>query len=207
MKQRRLTFLIDRPGVAARLALACLLTAPVIGCASPDPTYYTLAVVAGTALPGPAMSIEVRRPGLAGYLDRSDVVLRSADYRLDVNSQMRWAEPLGDMVGRVLAQDIGQRLPGSSVFTEAGAISAVPDLRVEVDVERFDADAGGTVVLEAELALERGVTHRPLAARHVRLTAPAGPGAGGLAASLSGLLGGLADQVATDARKADLPGA
>ena len=63
----------------------------------PDPTYYTLDVVPGTPLPGAPLSVEVRRPGLAGYLDRSDVVLKSADYTLAVNSQIRWAEPLGDM--------------------------------------------------------------------------------------------------------------
>ena len=170
-------------------------------CASPDPTYYTLQVVPGTALPGPRVTIEVRRPGLAGYLDRSDIVLKSASYKLDVNSQLRWAEPLGDMIGRVLSQDLSQRLPGAAVFTESGAITADPTMRLEVDILDFDAEASGDVVLTAEVALERGTTHAPLSTRHVSLTAqPGGPGAGNLAAALSGLLGQLADQVAGDVR-------
>ncbi len=185
-----------------RTALVFCLLLGVAGCSSPDPTYYTLIAVPGTALPGPAVSVEVRRPGLAGYLDRSDIVLKSASYKLAVNSQLRWAEPLGDMVGRVLSEDLSQRLPGSSVFSESGAISAQPGVRVEVDVLRFDADASGAVVLQAQVAVERGTTHQPLATRHVALTAqPGGPGATELAASLSGLLGGLADQVAGDIRK------
>ncbi len=185
-----------------RVLGVCLLVC-VAGCSSPDPTYYTLDPVPGTALPGPAVSVEVRRPGLAGYLDRSDIVLKSASYKLAVNSQLRWAEPLGDMIGRVLSEDLSQRLPGSSVFSESGAISAEPGVRVEVDVLRFDADASGAVMLQAEVAVERGTTHEPLATRHVALSAqPGGPGATELAASLSGLLGGLADQVAGDIRNA-----
>jgi uncharacterized lipoprotein YmbA len=153
-------------------------------------------------VPGGPATIEIRRPGLAGYLDRSDVVLKSADYRLDVNSQLRWAEPLGDMIGRVLAQDLGQRLPGTAVFSQSGAITADPSMRVEVDILTFDADASGTVTLAAELAIERGTTHQPLAARHVSLTAqPAGPGAAAQAAAMSSLLGQLADQVAGEVRR------
>jgi uncharacterized lipoprotein YmbA len=189
--------------VIPRLALAFALA----GCASSDPTYYTLQPAPGTPHPGPHLSIEIRRPGLAGYLDRSDVVLKSADYKLNVNSQIRWAEPLGDMIGRILAQDLSQRLPDSSVFTESGAISADPALRLEVDILNFDTDAAGAVVLNAQIALERGTTHSPLATRHVSLTAqPAGPGAGELAAALSGLLGQLTDEVAEDIGRQALPG-
>ncbi len=180
----------------------CLLFL-LAGCSSPDPTYYTLNQVPGATLSGPVVSVEVRRPGLAGYLDRSDVVLKQESFKLDVNSQVRWAEPLGDMIGRVITEDLGQRLPGSSVFSESGAISAAPDVRVEVDVLRFDADGTGLVVLEAQVAVERGTTHQPLSARHVVLSTPAGgpgAGAGALAAELSGLLGGLADRVAGDVR-------
>ena len=131
------------------------------------------------------------------------MVLKSAGYTLAVNSQIRWAEPLGDMIGRVLSEDLGQRLPGSSVFAESGAISATPDVRVEVDVLRFDEDGSGTVVLQAEVAVERGTSHQPLATRHVQLTAqPGGPGAAALAASLSGLLGQMADEVAGSVRGA-----
>ncbi len=184
-----------------RMLLGLLLG--VASCSSADPTYYTLNAVPGAVLPGNAGSVEVRRPGLAGYLDRSDIVLKSADYRLAVNSQLRWAEPLGDMIGRVLSEDLSQRLPGSSVFSQSGAISADPGLRVEVDILRFDPDGSGNVVLQAEVAVERGTTHQPLATQHVSLTAqPGGPGATAIAASMSGLLGGLADQVAGDIRNA-----
>ncbi len=177
------------------LAIALALFA----CGSPEAHFYTLQPVPGAARPGIAHIVEVRRPGLAGYLDRSDIVLKDAGYQLQVNSQDRWAEPLGDMIGRVVTQDLAQRLPGSSVFSENGAISADPGLRVEIDVQRFDSNADGTLTLVAALAIEQGRGHVPIRARTMNLSAaPAQPGAAGLAAAMSTLLGQVADQVASD---------
>jgi uncharacterized lipoprotein YmbA len=178
------------------IALAALLLA---GCSSPDPHYYTLQSVPGTVQPAPVRIVEVRRPGLAGYLDRSDIVFKETGYRLSVNSQDRWAEPLGDMIGRVVTQDLAQRLPGSSVFSEDGAISADPGLRIEIDVQRFDTSADGDVTLIAALAIEQGRGHVPLRARTLTLTQrPSQSNAAGLAAAMSALLGQVADQVASD---------
>jgi len=177
-----------------------LLTAALAGCASPDAQFYTLQQTQGAQATNAnltlAKNIEVRTPGLAGYLDRSDIVLKDADFRLGVNDQQRWAEPLGDMIGRVLTEDLAQRLPQSSVFGQGGAISADPDARVEVDIQRFDADAGGTVTLAAQVAIEAGRNHSPVMTRHVVLTAdPPAQGAAALAATLSTLLGELADVI------------
>jgi uncharacterized lipoprotein YmbA len=179
--------------------MAALLVAALAGCASPNPDFYTLQPVAGPVVTTATQIVELRRPGLAGYLDRPDIVLKSADYQLHVNSQMRWAEPIGDMIGRVLVQDIGQRLPGSTVFGQSGAITADPTLRVEVDVQRFDQGGDGSVTLSAEIAVEMGMTHKPLRTRTVVLQAPAGgAGAANLAATMSTLLGQLADGIAKD---------
>jgi uncharacterized lipoprotein YmbA len=179
--------------VAGSLVLA------VAGCASPDPEFYTLLPMPGTVTPAPANIIELRRLGLAGYLDRSDLVLKDADYRVQVNSQIRWAEPIGDMMGRVLAEDLGQRLPASTVFGQSGAITADPTLRVEIDVQRFDQGEDGRVTLIAEAALESGRQHTPIKTRTIKLEeAPAGAGAASLVATMSNLIGQLADQVAHD---------
>jgi uncharacterized lipoprotein YmbA len=144
------------------LALPIVLVS-LAGCSSPDPTYYTLQPVPGTAISGAPATVEVRRPGLAGYLDRSDIVLKSESYTLSLNAQKQWAEPLGDMIGRVLTQDLSQRLPGKSVFTQSGAITADADMRVEVDIQAFDADGSGDAILTAQVAVERGIPQRSLA--------------------------------------------
>jgi hypothetical protein len=176
-----------------------LLALSVAGCSSPDPKIFTLDPVAGPMLTVPSLTVEVRRPGLAGYLDRSSIVVQNTGYRLVTDSATRWAEPLGDMIGRVLAQDLAQRMQGSSVFAEGGAISAVADVRVEFDVQRYDRAGDGIVRLEGELAIDQGSGHRRVSARPIALQAPAsGADAASLAAAMSGLLGMVADQVARD---------
>lgn len=184
----------------ARAGFAVALLALTMGgCRSPDPQIFTLEPVAGAAVVTPPLVVEVRRPGLAGYLDRSSIVTQNSFYRLELNSSTRWAEPLGDMIGRVLAQDLAQRLGGSSVFAESGGISAEPDLRVELDVQRFDRAADGIVRLDGELAIDQGSAHRRISARPIALQAPGGGGdAAALAGAMSGLLGQVADQVARD---------
>ena len=87
--------------------------------------------------------MELQRPGLAGYLDRPGIVRANSAVQLSVTTNERWGEPLGDLIGRILAENLNQRLPGSSVFTSSGSISAQPDARVELDVQRLDADASG----------------------------------------------------------------
>ena len=167
------------------------------GCASPDPSVYTMRAVPGQPVGGGPAAVKLARPGLAGYLDRPEIVRDSAASRLQLNSGERWGEPLGDMIGRVLALDLAQRLPGSSVFTEAGTISVDPSATVELDVQRFALDTDGPVVLLVQVAVEQGRSHDPSATRSLRLTVqPAGTGTPELVAAESAAVGQLADQVA-----------
>lgn len=176
------------------LALAGATTA----CASPEPGYFTLAAVPGTPRRGGPAQVELRRPGLAGYLDRPEIVRSSSPYSLRVTGSERWGEPLGDLIARILAEDLNARLPGSSVFTSAGSITAEADATVEMDIQRFDADPSGQVVLLAQVAVSRGRTRASAATRVVRLTVqPAGPGTASLVAAMSAALGQLADALAT----------
>ena len=170
----------------------------LLGCgSSPEPTFYALAPTRGAENAAPVHVIEMRRPGVPGYLDRSDIVTGVASYRLRVANTERWGEPLGDMIARVLAQDLQQRLPGSVVFTEAGALAASPDALVEVDIQRFDAGQDGAVTLAAQVVVQSGQERALLATRSLRLSArSSGAGTAALAATMSALLGQLADQIA-----------
>jgi uncharacterized lipoprotein YmbA len=180
--------------IRRRALLALPLAAAA--CASPEPAYYTLAPRPGTAQPGGPRLVELRRIGIAGYLDRPEIVRNSADYRLSLGAGERWGEPLGALVARVLAENLNTRLPGSSVFTSSGAISADPDATIELDLQRFDADASGQAVLLAQVAVTRGRT-RKADARTVRLVvSPTGSATVDLVAALSTALGQLADQIA-----------
>jgi uncharacterized lipoprotein YmbA len=177
--------------------IALLLLAPV-ACSSPNPALYTLAAVPGPEQHSAVRSVELRRIGLAGYLDRGEIVRSAAQYRLDIASNDRWGEPLGSMLDRVFTENLVQRLPGTAVFTESGAITTRPDRIVEIDVQRFDADASGTVVLLAQVAVRREDARIPGTAETVRLTStPASPATRDLVAAMSAALGKLADMVAS----------
>ncbi|HEY0419815.1 MAG TPA: PqiC family protein [Acetobacteraceae bacterium] len=167
-------------------------------CASPEPAYFTLAPVPGPAIASGPRLVEMRRPGLAGYLDRPEIVRASSAYQLRLLGGERWAEPFGDMVSRVLIEDLNQRLPGTSVFSATGAISADASANLEVDVQRFDSDASGLVRLVAQVAIARGRNRPPVSTRAIQLTQmPTGRSTGELAAAMSALLGQMSDQIAT----------
>jgi len=172
-----------------------LLTVVPAACSSANPTLYTLAVVPGYTHTGAPRHIEVRAISIPRYLDRSEIVRSTEGFRLDVMSNDWWAESLDSMIGRVLVQELLQRLPGSVVFPENGAISSAPDASVEVNVQRFDADRSGAVVLMAVIAvLRQGGT---VASRPVRLhVMPTTPGTAGFVAAMSAATGQLADVVA-----------
>ena len=168
------------------------------GCwSSAEPVFYALAPTHGSPASSSLRTVRIQRPGLAGYLDRPEIVRRVTDYRLGVASNERWGEPLDAMLGRVLAEDVEQRVPGASVFTEDGAITQDPDATVEVDVRRFDVGSDGRAILWAEVAVARGSHQGPPASRSIQLgAAPASPATSALIATLSDLLGQLADQIA-----------
>jgi len=180
-----------------RLGGAAALLLAMAGCGSPTPNYYTLAAVPGTPIPTRTRSIELRRVAVPGYLDRSEVVRSTADFQVQVSDRERWGEPVADMVDRVFTEDLVQRLPDASVFSESGAISARPDLVVEVDLLRLDTDASGQVVLLAQVAVRRESGDAATRADTVRLTMTLpSPATRDLVAAESALLGQLADRVA-----------
>ncbi len=175
------------------LAILAPLLGLLAGCASPNPKLYTLARVPGPAVAAPAQTIEIRHVGLARYLDRPGIVTRVDAYRVTLADDARWAEPLADMLARVIAADLSARLPGSTVFTAASAISAAPDVTVEIDIQRFDA--GSRFTLVAALALRHAGEAPKLTT--ISLAAPPPTGEENQVATMSRLLGDLADRLAT----------
>jgi hypothetical protein len=170
-----------------------LLALLPMACASPTPTLYTLAVLPGTPHSGAPKTIELRGIALARYLERSQIVRSSEDFRLDVLNNDWWGEPLDAMLGRILVQELTDRLPGSTVFAENSAISTNADAIIGVNVQRLDADRSGTIILVAQIA----ISGRKTSARSVRLSvAPPVAGTSGLVSAMSTATGQLADAMA-----------
>ena len=179
--------------VIARRALIPAAAFLLVSCGSPNPSLYTLEAPPGPLRRAGPRVIELRSIGLARYLERSQIVRSSENFRLVVLPNDWWGEPLDAMIGRTLARALTQRLPGSTVFLESSAISATPDATVQVNVERLDQDASGRIILSAQYAVVR----RGNDTRGVTLRVPTnGPTTADLVAAMSAALGQFADRIA-----------
>jgi uncharacterized protein len=180
-----------------RFRLAALAIASVLAaCSSPDPTLFTLAPAAGAVYGGGPKVVLLHQIAIAHYLERSQIVRSSEDYRLAVMENDWWGEPLPAMLSRVLIEELGQRLPRSVVIADNGAVSAEPDATVELNVQRLDEDAAGNVVLQAQVSVRFHDRGRP-ALRSFRFSVPPpAPGVPGEVAAISAAVGRLADGIA-----------
>lgn len=180
--------------LSRRAALGALAT--LAACRSADPNLYTIAAVPGDARRGGPQSISLREVSLAQYLDRQSIVRSAVDYRLDVSNNDWWGEPLAGMVTRVLAENLGQRLPGSTVVPTGGAITVPSQATVEVNLQRMGVTTPNTLTLAAQVAVNLRDGRRS-AARNVTFTVPVeGPGTQAFVAAASAALGRLADAIA-----------
>jgi uncharacterized protein len=180
----------------ARLA-AFGLAAALAACSSPSPVLYTIAPVQGPVQSGGPKVVALQQIGTARFLERSQIVRSSENYRLDVMSNDWWGEPLSAMLSRVLIEELSERLPQSSVLSETGAVSASPDATIELNVQRLDEDAAGNLVLQAQANVSfKGRPGSALRSFRFVVTPPA-PGVQGEVAAISTAVGQLADGLAS----------
>ncbi len=169
-------------GIALPLAFPALAAA----CSSsPEPALYTLQMKPGPVLQGGPRNVQLRDIGLASYLDRKEIVRSSQDYRLGVMSNDWWGESLASMLSRVIVLGLSQRLPGSNIYAEGGAISPDANAVVGVNVQRLDLDAAGSLLLLAQAAVQFERPRRTTARTFQITKAPPGATVAGQVAATS----------------------
>ncbi|MFS2009030.1 membrane integrity-associated transporter subunit PqiC [Azospirillum sp. CT11-132] len=186
------------------------LAAPLLvlaACQStPESRLYTLAVVppAGTAQPArsaPQM-LALGSLDLPMLIDRPQIVRRIDGNRVETLEFDRWAEPLADGLRSTLAGDLSARLPGTTVLPTAGSSVADGTAVVAVTVLRFDADATGRVVLDAQWSLSPGTGGRKSGPTRETVEVPsAGTGPDAQVRAMSQAVGTLADRIAAGVRR------
>jgi hypothetical protein len=174
-----------------------MLAAVLTACSSPNPVLYTIAPVQGPVQPGGPKVIVLQQIATAHYLERSQIVRSSENYRLDVMSNDWWGETLSAMLSRVLTEELGQRLAQSTVIGETGAVSASPDATVELNVQRLDENASGDVVLQAQASVSFKGRSAPVLRSFRFVVTPPAAGIQGEVTAISTALGQLADGVAS----------
>lgn len=169
-----------------------------VACASsPEPQFYTLFPDRGSTRASGPMEVQLRRPGLPSYLDRPQIVRHEQRGQLEFSGAARWAAPLEDMVGGILAQNLAQRLPEASVYTESGAISSSPDAVVEIEIQRFELSEHGSIELVAQVAVHWPKTlAEPRFQRYASSRSPSDRSTLQLVAQMSELLAELANDIA-----------
>jgi hypothetical protein len=149
--------LLNRTATATVLLAVMLLAA----CASKSPPvdFYTLSVSAPPAdLSGAGSScsgtvIAIGPVTWPRYLDQPRIVTRSGPNRLDFDEYHRWAGSLNDEFERVLRKNLTAMLPSGLFINNRQATRFHPKFRVELDIEQFDGQLGGDVILDLKWAV------------------------------------------------------
>src|SRR5262245_22473072 len=148
-----------RGGGVVRGLLSLVACVGLTGCAVSDTTqYYTLGQPVGTA--ESRASAPTAGTGVVGigvgpvimpvYLERTQIVTRTASDQVDLATFHRWAEPLQDGIARVLAEEIGARVPTERIliYPWRGVVAQSLQFQVVVAVLRFDGRPGADITLD-----------------------------------------------------------
>ena len=184
-------------------AVAAALLVMLAGCVgkSPKVTYYTLAPIAaaGTASAEP-LAIGVGPVDLPKALDRSQIATRVGPNRIDYSEFHRWAGTLDADILDVTAVNLSRLLGTDRVAVYPAAAAFPLDVRILLDVVRFDSDTNGSVTLDVRYTLEDGAGTAVDGGAFRTVKGPASDDYEARAAAHSAALGELADTLAARIR-------
>ena len=180
---------------------AALLLAGCLG-KTPSAVYYTLSPLEGAAAgrvatPAGELTIGIGPVKFPDELDRPAIVTRSGANRLDVNEYRRWGGSLEKNVTRVLEENLSLLLGTDRVMARPWERYFKPDVRIALDIRRFDGRLGKYAVLNVTWVLIDTAEDVPLhVGRTVVQEAVDGDGYDALVAAQSRALGRLCEEIA-----------
>jgi len=148
------------------IALTAATVAALLGLAgcgsSPPPRYHALsggaASVDSAGMGSAAMLVELLPPALPERLNRQDLVLGGAEGRpVEVRDGDRWAAPLADEMRQIVADALWRRLRAADTYRAPVALAAspLPQYRLALRIERFDATPGRQALVEGSWTVRR----------------------------------------------------
>lgn len=171
---------------------------------SPKTNFFTLSAKPPSGQPPAqiARPITVAAVHVPPSLDRREMARGAGANAVDVDEQNRWTAPLGDMIRRVLSEDLADRIAKDRVILPDAP--APPNTgQIVVSISEF-GPTGGTVKLDGSWSL-LDPNQKLILRRNVNLqTASPAPGANGQAMAMSELLGQLASNVTDALTRSDL---
>lgn len=140
--------------VLAAVFFALVSTA---GCGTSQKTdFYQLEEASNASLTG------IEKGGIIGigpislpeYINRPQIVTRQAEHHFNVSEFNRWIEPINDSISRLLVINLSNNLNSNRIYWVPRSERQYPlDLRVAVDIGRFDGQLGKEVVLESRWSI------------------------------------------------------
>ena len=97
----------------------------------------------------PQVAIGIGPIRLPEYLDRRNIIVRNSRNEFELAEDFQWAEPMGDTVSRVIADNLSVLL-GTHRITQFPWRSSMPiDYQLIIQVAQFDGMLGEQAVLRA----------------------------------------------------------
>jgi len=184
-------------GTYLRMA-AVLAAAALAGCgSSPKSSFYTLSSSAPyqQAPATESFGIAISAVAVPDVIDRPQFVTRTGANELVINEFARWGEPLKGEIPRVIAADLSRELGGAFVTIYPQSSMSDADIRLQLDVRRFDSVLGEAATVEVMWTLRR-TKGTPVTGRSVAREATAGAGYDALVAAHSRALASVSRDIA-----------
>lgn len=136
-----------------KLLIIISLTSTLFGCSSaPKTSFYQLRSI-GTAQtnqskpPLKNVIILLTPIKFPEYLDRPQLITRKSDFKLYLNENHLWAEPLNNEFTRVLTENINKKLAPNTIYTFSTINKKTVDITININVLQFDVNANDQAVL------------------------------------------------------------
>ncbi len=177
--------------------VAALLLLLVTACSATAPSHHYL-LRAAESLPASnsRIGVGVGPISIPEYLQRDNLVLSGSGSRLDIRSHERWAEPLDQGIGRVLALNLAGLLQTQDVQSYPWHPRRQPAYAVKLRVLELDAGEREARMV-AEWLLLTPADDAAVERRLVQLTEPLQTGsADAVASAYSSILHRLSEEIA-----------
>jgi uncharacterized protein len=131
------------------------------------------------------------------YLDRQEMVVRSAQNRFDVSEHDRWAEPLQENFSRVLSENLALLLDTDLIIIYPWSPANRPRYNVEIDVLRLEGNSERNGQLFARWSVVAGADKKVAVVKESRIIRNAKEkSTDGSVAALSEAVGDLSREIA-----------
>jgi len=117
---------------------------------TPPVSYYTLSLISGPAVNGKrAVTVGILPVELPGYIDRTQMVLRSGPNQLEISSLHRWADYPDTLVQQLVEDDLQVLMPDARIVNLPWPAGLKPDIIVDLRFLELIGTADRKMLLSA----------------------------------------------------------